>query len=107
VGAVGKHASEETFTVDLPIWSKEEADAIAKARVRDLNLTFLTGEAVCAGNPKVKMGTVVEIEANANGDDPFNGKYYVMGVTHQHTMPKGKDGGYQTVIKFARDGQGK
>jgi phage protein D len=108
VSACGDHGKEETYTVDHPIWSKEEATALAKARLRDLNLTFLTGEAEIAGNPDVDLGKVVEIEANAqNGSDPFNGKYYVMGVTHRHTMPKGKEGGYVTVVKFARDAQGK
>jgi phage protein D len=108
VAASGDHGKEETFQVDMPIWSKEEADAIAKARIRDLNLTYLTGEAECAGNPAIDLGKVIEIEANASGgDDPFNGKYYVMGVTHKHTMPKGKEGGFATIVKFARDGQKK
>ncbi|MBA3397544.1 MAG: phage late control D family protein [Deltaproteobacteria bacterium] len=108
VDACGKHGSEETFTVDHPIWSKEEAMAIAKARLRDMNMMFLTGEAEIAGNPDVEMGKVIEIEANAkSGDDPFNGKYYVMGITHRHTMPKGKEGGYSTIIKLARDAQKK
>ena len=108
VAACGDHGKEETFTVDHPIWSKEEADALAKARLRDLNLTFMTGEAEIAGNPEVDLGKVIEIEANAqDGSDPYNGKYYVMGVTHRHTMPKGKDGGYATIIKFARDAQKK
>lgn len=108
VAACGDHGKEETFTVDQPIWSKEEADAIAKARLRDLNLTFITGEAEMAGNPEVDIGKVIEIEANAmSGEDPFNGKYYVMGVTHRHTMPKGKDGGFSTIVKLARDAQKK
>jgi len=106
VGACGEHGKEETFTVDHPIWSKEEADALAKARLRDLNLTFITGEAEMAGDPKVELGTVVEITANANDpQDPFNGNYYVMGVTHRHTMPKAKEGGYVTILKLARDAQ--
>ena len=104
VAACGEHASEGTFTVDHPIWSKEEADAIAKARLRDLNLTFITGEAEMKGSAEVQMGKTVEIEANAmGGDDPFNGKYYVAGITHRHTMPKSKEGGYVTIIKFMRD----
>lgn len=107
VSACGDHGKEETFTVDHPIWSKEEADALAKARIRDLNLGFMTGEAEMAGNPDVELGKVIEIEANANAGDPFNGKYYVMGVTHRHTMPKGKDGGYVTIAKLARDAQDK
>jgi hypothetical protein len=108
VAACGDHGKEETFTVDHPIWSKEEADAIAAARLRDLNLTFITGEAEMAGNPNVELGKVIEIEANAqDANDPFNGKYYVMGVTHRHTMPKGKEGGFATIVKFARDAQKK
>jgi uncharacterized protein len=98
--------NEETFTVDHPIWSKEEADALAKARLRDLNLTFITGEAECAGNAEVDLGQTVEIVANARGEDPFNGKYYIMGITHRHTMPKSKEGGFVTVLKLARDAEG-
>lgn len=99
--------NEETFTVDHPIWSKEEADALAKARLRDLNLQFMTGEAEIAGNTEVELGTVVEIKANERGgQDPFNGKYYVMGITHRHTLPKGKEGGFVTILKLARDAQG-
>ncbi|MBA3453811.1 MAG: phage late control D family protein [Deltaproteobacteria bacterium] len=102
-GALGK---EETFTVDHPIWSLQEANMLAKARVRDLNLQFLTGEAECAGNSEVQLGEVVEITANAlKADDPFNGKYYVMGITHRHTMPKAKEGGFVTILKLARDAQ--
>ena len=50
---------------------------------------------------------VIEITANAQkADDPFNGKYYIMGLTHRHTMPKIKDGGFVTILKLARDAQG-
>ncbi|MBA2543056.1 MAG: phage late control D family protein [Deltaproteobacteria bacterium] len=98
--------NEETFTCDHPIWSKQEADALAKARLRDLNLQFITGEAECAGNADLELGKSVEIEANAReGNDPFNGDYYVMGITHRHTLPKGKDGGFVTILKLARDAQ--
>jgi phage protein D len=104
VAACGDLGKEETFTVDHPIWSKEEADALAKARLRDLNLTFITGEAEIEGDPNVKLGKTVEIEANAmDSADPFNGKYYVSGITHRHTLPKSKEGGYVTIIKFMRD----
>ncbi len=98
--------NEETFTVDHPIHSKEEAEALAKARLRDLNMQFITGEAECAGNADVELGTTVKITANARGQDPFNGKYYIMGITHRHTLPKGKEGGFVTILKLARDAQG-
>jgi phage protein D len=106
VTACGDLGKEETFTVDHPIWSKEEADALAKARLVELNLSFLTGELECAGNPDITLGKVIEVTANANAKDPFNGRYFVMGVTHRHTMPKGKDGGYVTIVKLARDAWG-
>lgn len=105
VAASGDLGKEETFTVDHPIWSKEEADALAKARLRELNLMFLTGEAEMAGDPNVKIGKSIEIQANANdAQDVFNGDYFVTGITHRHTMPKGKDGGYVTIVRFMRDG---
>jgi len=104
VTACGSMGNEDTFTVDHPIWSKEEADALAKARLRDLNLNFITGEAEMAGDPKVDLGETIEIQANAaSSSDPFNGNYYVAGVTHRHTMPKSKEGGYVTIVKFMRD----
>ena len=105
-GAIG--GDQETFTVDHPIWSKEEADCLAKARLRDLNMTFITGEAECQGNADLDLGQVVEITANAANkasDDPFNGKYYIMGITHRHTLPKAKEGGFVTILKVARDAQ--
>jgi phage protein D len=105
VTACGDLGKEETFTVDHPIWSKEEADAIAKARLRDLNLTFITGEAECAGTGEVDLGHVVELVANSQAEDPFNGYYYVMGITHRHTLPKSKEGGFVTILKLARDAQ--
>jgi hypothetical protein len=50
------------------------------------------------------MGKSIEIEANAmDAADPFNGNYYVAGITHRHTLPKGKDGGFVTIVKFMRD----
>jgi len=104
--ACGDLGNEETFDVDIPMTSKEEADAFAKARLRDINLSFMTGEAECAGNADLELGTVITITANANAKDPFNGNYYVMGVTHRHTMPKSKEGGFISIVKLARDAMG-
>ena len=104
VTASGNHGKDETFTCDHPVWSKEEADAIAKARLRDLNLTFMTGECETTGNAKADIGTVIKIEAHAGGaEDPFNGGFYVMGLVHRHSMPKSKDGGFITTYRLARD----
>jgi hypothetical protein len=105
--AADKLKTEETFTVDLPITTKEEADVLAKARLRDLNMQYLTGEAEMNGSHEVEMGTVCEVTANAQDPkDPFNGKYYIVGITQRHTLPKSKEGGQATVLKLARDGEG-
>jgi phage protein D len=108
VAGSGSLGNEETFTVDHPIWSAEEAKALAKARLQDASLSYMTGEAECAGNPRLDLGKVVKVVANAmKGDDPFNGNYYIMGLTHRHIAAKAKEGGgYVTIVRFARDAQG-
>ncbi len=106
VAGSGPLGNEETFTVDHPIWSVQEAKALAKARLQELSLTYITGEAEVQGSGMFDLGKLVKVTANAmNNDDPFNGKYYIMGVTHRHTAPKAKDGGYVTILRFARDAQ--
>ncbi|MDX2089424.1 MAG: contractile injection system protein, VgrG/Pvc8 family [Kofleriaceae bacterium] len=108
VAGAGDLGSEETFTVDHPIWTAEEAKMLAKARLRDLNLTYITGEAECKGEAKYDLGTTVKVKANEGpgaSSDPFNGKYYIMGITHRHTSSKNQDGGFVTILKFARDAQ--
>jgi phage protein D len=103
---------EETFTVDHPIWSKEEADALAKARLQDLALSFVTGEAEVAGKADAyELGKCVKITANGGkSDDPFNGKYYIMGLTHRHMVEKkgghgggGGAHGFTTILRIARN----
>ena len=98
--------NEETFTVDHPIWSPDEATALAKARLQDLALSYITGECEAPGSPAYELGTIVEIISNLEdtaGDDPFNGKYYIMGVTHRLILSKTKEGGYTTIVRLARD----
>lgn len=107
VAGSGDLGNEETFTVDHPIWDKEEATALAKARLQDASLSYITGEAEAAGNSVFDLGKVVKIVANAKGaDDPFNGKYYIMGVTHRHNASHAKDdSAYVTILRLARDAQ--
>lgn len=109
VAGSGTLGNEETFTVDHPIWSQEEAKALAKARLQDASLSYITGEAEVSGSGIFDLGKVVTVTANANGnDDPFNGNYYIMGITHRHTTSMAKDGaGYVTILRFARDAQKK
>jgi uncharacterized protein len=98
---------EETFQVDQPIWSREEAMALAKAMLVDRSLTFMTGECEITGTPDIDIGDIVSVEANCEPDtkdsDPFNGNYYVMGITHRYILSKTRDGGYSTILRLARD----
>jgi phage protein D len=96
----------KTFTVDQPIASVEEAKAIAQAKLDDLAMGFITGEAECFGNPTYKPGIVVKITVNEEQtDDVFNGKYFVNGVAHVYSHASGGSGGYNTILKVARDAQ--
>jgi hypothetical protein len=108
VAASGDHGSQETFTVDHPIWSKEEAMALAKAKLQDQALSFMTGEAEAVGDPKFDIAKVIKLTVNTeSAGDNFNGKYYVMGLTHRYNAGgKDKNGGYVTTLRVARDAQG-
>ncbi len=106
VAGSSSHGTEESFTVDHPIWSAEEAKALAKARLVDASLSHMSGECEMRGDPKFDLGKVVKITASKEADsanDPFNGKYYIMGITHRYTHSKTKDGGYVTILRLARD----
>ena len=106
VAGSSKLGNEETFTVDHPVWSQEEAAALAKARLQDASLTYITGEAEVKGSGLFDLGKLVKITPNSAGaDDPFNGKYYIMGVSHRHLIGKSKDAGYTTILRLARDAQ--
>lgn len=108
VTASGDLGKDETFTVDHPIWSQEEAKALAKARLCELNLQFITAELVVEGEAEAELGKSVEVVANADAGDPFNGDYYVMGVSHRMILGKGKDGdGFLSTFRLARDGHKK
>jgi Bacteriophage probable baseplate hub protein len=104
VSGSGPFGNEETFNVDTPVWSADEANALAKARLTDLNLTYITGEAETMASSKFDLGNVIEIAvSNKGSDDPFNGKYVIMGMTHRHSAAA-KDG-MTTILRLARDAQ--
>jgi phage protein D len=109
MAASSAFGSDETFTVDHPIWDKAEAMALAKARLQEASLSYITGIAETAGSPVFELGKLVKITANAKGEaDPFNGLYYIMGLTHRFNASHAKDdSAYVTVLKLARDAQKK
>jgi uncharacterized protein len=108
--AAGSLASPETFEVDQPIFSKEEADLLAKAKLREAMMSYMTGEGECRGSPEIKPGIVVTITVNTNPSqtsDRFNGKYLITGVSHRYANPtRGDTGGYVTAFRVCRDAEG-
>ncbi|HUH02718.1 MAG TPA: contractile injection system protein, VgrG/Pvc8 family [Kofleriaceae bacterium] len=102
----------ETFEVDHPIFSVDEAKAIAESRLGELSMAYITGEAWIPGSGDIKAGIVVEITINRDKpEDRFNGKYMVVGASHSYTHAKGGGGsggggGYKTQVRVARDAQG-
>jgi len=107
VAGSGDLGNEESFMVDHPIHDAAEAKALAKARLQEASLSYITGTAEAAGSGTFKVGKLVKITANAKGTaDPFNGKYYIMGVSHRHNNSHAKDdSAYVTVLRLARDAQ--
>jgi phage protein D len=106
--AAGALGEAVTFTVDHPIYSVAEAQAIAKAKLGDHMMSYLTGEAECRGHGAYKPGIVVTITVNADTpDDRFNGKYLVTGVTHKYTHGSGGNptGGFVSVLRVSRDAE--
>jgi len=87
------------FTVDQPISSTEEATAIAKSKLEEATLSYITGEAEARGHPELKAGIVVTI---AGAGERFDGEYYVAGVRHRHSHLLGCGGGYKSRLKLRR-----
>lgn len=87
------------FTVDHPISSTEEAAAIAKSKLEEATLSYVTGEAEAKGHPKIKAGIVVKIDGVG---DRFDGEYYVTGVRHRYSHLLGCGGGYKSRLKLRR-----
>jgi uncharacterized protein len=104
--AADTHGKAETFTVDQPIRSIEEAKELAKGRLIELSLSYMSGELEVLGNGKIEPGKIVQVTVNKE-DDKFNGKYFVTGVSHRFTPDShGTDGGFVTTARLQRDAQG-
>ncbi|HKA91672.1 MAG TPA: hypothetical protein VKE22_28610, partial [Haliangiales bacterium] len=100
--AAQKFGKAMWYDVDIPVTSVEAANAIAKAKLEELRMGFITGEGVARGNPNLKAGITIKIKT---GDARFDGKYYVTGVSHTYShSSKGSKGGFKTSIEVARNG---
>lgn len=81
-------------TVDLPV-SQGEADQIAAGRIKEMALSYVTGEGIAAGRADLKAGTVVRIEGCGQR---FSGLYYLASVCHTYTPKRG----YRTAFTVRR-----
>lgn len=64
--------------VDQPVFTAEEADAIAQAVFDELGGEFVHADAQAEGNPAIRPGRVIELE----GMGKYSGKYYVTEARH-------------------------
>ena len=91
------------YEVDHPIFNQDEAELLAKARLNELAMNYITGEVECSGNPEVKAGLVIKLVVNdRTSEDRFNGKYLAEGVSHRYA----RRGGYKTLVRVIRDAEG-
>lgn len=100
-----------TFTVDHPVESQEEAQVLADAKLAELTMDYITGEGLAIGKPDLKPGIVVTIKVRPDGEERFNGKYFIVGATHRYRHAgaeggPGAGGGYRTSLRVRRDAEG-
>src|SRR5206468_738637 len=88
----------ERIATAVPL-SKDEAQAMAKARYRERARRFVIGTGLANGEPKLRVGTLVTL--NGLGT-PFNGKYYVTRARHVYDQVSG----YRTDFDVERAGTG-
>jgi hypothetical protein len=103
-----------TFTVDRPVKDEQEAEELAKARLYDMAMGYITAEAICNANPPnmligLRPGKVVTVDVP---DERFKGKYMIVGATHRYTMggeggggETAGDGGYTVVARLRRSAE--
>jgi uncharacterized protein len=82
-------------SVDRPVLSQGEADQMAAGRLREMALSYVTGEGVAMGRTDLKAGTVVMIEGCGQR---FSGLYYLASVSHTYSPKRG----YRTAFTVRR-----
>jgi phage protein D len=87
------------FTVDHPIFSVEEARAVAQAGLDALLAPRVDAEVETAGSDALWPGRVVVVRGT---NDRFNGKYLVQGTSHRYSGADSCGGGYATLLKVRR-----
>ena len=83
-------------TVDTPVLSQAEADQLAKGWFGERALTYIEGQGTCIGEPELRAGTLVQIDALGKR---FSGSYYVTSTEHVYRP----NGGYRTMFNVRRN----
>jgi phage protein D len=73
--------SRKALYTQVPIYSSQEATQLATARMNDAAQNYAIADGCCQGNPKVRVGLVVEVEAVGARS---NGKYLVHKALHHY-----------------------
>ncbi len=86
--AASVFGSAEAIVTDQPIFTADEAKALAEGLSNDISREFMQAEGICTGDPRVKAGYKVTIKGVGTR---FSGKYFVTSATHIYT-----EEGYET-----------
>ncbi len=88
----GPAASDQAFGASVavqvsdPVSNQAEADQLAKGWLKDMALSYITGEGISIGRTDLRAGTVVNIDGVGQR---FSGLYYVTSATHTYSPRQG------------------
>jgi phage protein D len=91
--------TSRTVEVRSPVWSGDEADALATGLLNEIALHYVTGDGVCIGRPDLRPGRLVKIDGIGRR---FGGLYYVTSTEHSYTRSRG----YRTAFTVKRSATG-
>ena len=83
--------SAQSVTVNYPVVTQDEAQALAQAICNQINGEFVQAEGICLGEPALQSGKKVQISSVG---DRFSGTYFVTAATHSYSA----DIGYETAF---------
>ncbi|CAG0933313.1 Actin cross-linking toxin VgrG1 [Thermoflexales bacterium] len=94
-GAAAQSAfgTAEAIVTDQPIFTTDEAKALAEGLSNDISREFVQAEGTCPGDPRVKAGYKIKI---SNVGTRFSGDYFVTSATHIYT-----ETGYETRFSIS------
>jgi phage protein D len=71
--------SATAMVVDQPLFSVDEATALATGLANDISIEFIQAEGECYGHPQLTAGKTIKI---TDLGKRFSGKYFVTAATH-------------------------